>query len=212
MKTITWLVMMALSYGATETRTFDSGTAGNLPSGWMSSGPAWRVVKDSTAPTQPYVLAHFPPEGGTAGLAPAILENPDFSNGEVSVKFKALSGTPEQDAGLIWRYRDERNYYLVRADARGNNVAMFKVENGVRTPLVPRGRTPGSYAIRHRVRPDDWNILKVTFSGPNFAVYYDHRRILQVDDRTFARPGRVGLWTRPASAARFDNFRVVSKP
>ena len=211
MKTFTWLVMLAMSTGTTETLTFDSATVGKLPSGWATAAGGsqpWRVVKDASAPTQPYVLAHVPPDP----LSPvAILEMPDFSDGEVSVKFKALSGKSDQDAGLVWRYRDEKNYYVVRADAREKNVVLYKVEDGRRIPLAPRGRPANAYKVKHRVTPDGWGILKVTFKGPLFSVYYDHRRIFQVDDRTFGQPGRVGLWARADSAAYFDNFRVVSK-
>ncbi len=212
MKTLAWLVMLAMSPGVTETLTFDSATVGKLPSGWATAdagaSAAWRVVKDPSAPTKPYVLAHVPP----APRAPvAVLDKPDFSDGEVSVKFKALGGRPEQDAGLVWRYRDDNNYYVVRADAREKNLVLYKVEDGKRIPLAPRGRPANAYSVKHPVNPNDWSILKVTFKGPLFSVYYDHRRIFQVDDNTFRSPGKVGLWARADSTAYFDNFRVVRR-
>jgi hypothetical protein len=85
------------------------------------------------------------------------------------------------------------------------------VEDGKRIPLAPRGRPANAYTVKHPVTPNDWSILKVAFKGPLFSVYYDHRRIFQVDDRSFSRPGKVGLWARADSAAYFDNFRVVRK-
>ncbi|MCL4401693.1 MAG: hypothetical protein M1436_03380 [Acidobacteria bacterium] len=213
MKTLTWLVMLAMSSNFTETLTFDSATIGKLPSGWAATTarpgatPPWRIFKDPSAPTQPYVLAHIPPDRENPLAPVAILEKPSVKDGEVSVKFKAVGGKPEQDAGVVWRYLDENNYYFVRADAVEKNVAMFKVEDGKRIPLAPRGRR--AYPVKHRVTPNAWGILKVAFKGHTFSVYYDHRRIFQVQDPTFSQPGKVGLWTRAESTAYFDNFRVV---
>src|SRR3954465_12392912 len=38
----------------------------------------------------------------------------DFTGQDVtlSVQFKALSGKGDQGAGLVWRYRDQNNYYV----------------------------------------------------------------------------------------------------
>jgi hypothetical protein len=211
MKTLTWLVMLAMSPSITETATFDSSALGRLPAGWTASAPRWQVMKDPSAPTPPYVLAHIPSAQNPAVSPVALLEKPALQDGEVSVKFKPLSGRPDQCAGLVWRYQDENNYYFVRADVAAKNVVMYKVENGKRIPLAPRGRPAASYPVKHVVTPNDWSILKVTFNGPVFSVYYDHRRIFRVEDGTFSNSGKVGLWARASSAAYFDNFRVVTK-
>ena len=50
----------------------------------------------------------------------------------VSVRFKPVSGTVDQAAGLAARYRDQDNYYIVRANALENNVRLYKVERGKR--------------------------------------------------------------------------------
>ena len=64
---------------------------------------------------------------------------------DLSVKFKPVSGKKDQAAGLVWRYRDKDNYYIVRANALENNVVVYKVENGKREdlPLKGEGRTYG---------------------------------------------------------------------
>src|SRR5512144_2132567 len=33
---------------------------------------------------------------------------------DLAVEFKALSGSGDQGAGLVWRYRDANNYYVTR--------------------------------------------------------------------------------------------------
>ena len=66
------------------------------------------------------------------------------------MKFKLISGRVDQAAGLVWRYRDENNYYIVRANALEDNVVLYKVENGRRTPLGPVGRSD-DYGVEHPV-------------------------------------------------------------
>ena len=63
----------------------------------------------------------------------------DLVNGEVHVKFKPISGSVDQAAGLVWRYQDEDNYYIVRANALEDNVVLYKVQGGKRTDR--RGQT-----------------------------------------------------------------------
>jgi hypothetical protein len=44
----------------------------------------------------------------------------------ISVKFKAISGSVDQAAGIVWRYRDPDNYYVVRANALEDNLVLYK--------------------------------------------------------------------------------------
>jgi hypothetical protein len=48
----------------------------------------------------------------------------------VSVSFRLVSRTVDQAAGLVARYRDKDNYYIVRANALENNIRLYKVERG----------------------------------------------------------------------------------
>ena len=133
----------------------------------------------------------------------AILNDVTFRDGDVSVRLKPVSGREVQAGGLVWRYRDENNYYLARANALEKNVQVFKVENGVRHPLMA--------GVHHEIPSNAWSILKVSARGNRFQVYMDHRRILQGWDNTFMSGGKVGLWTVADSVTYFDEFRVNPK-
>ena len=67
------------------------------------------------------------------------------ANVDLSVLFKPVSGRVDQGAELVWRFRNEDNYYVVRANALEDNVVLYKVEDGRRTdlPLKGLGRTYG---------------------------------------------------------------------
>jgi len=195
---------------------FDNSALGKVPAGWIVPGnhdPAarWEVRKDPTAPTAPYVFAPVPanPRGDEFSLA--ILNSMAVRDGDISVRLKPVGGHDDPGGGLVFRYRDERNYYLVRADSHAGEVTVFKVENGRCTPIRPRGAPPATFAVKHPIQPNTWNILKVSVRGTRFQVYVNHRRLLQADDGTFSGAGKVGLATVADSITYFDDFRVYTK-
>jgi hypothetical protein len=116
-----------------------------------------------------------------------------------------VSGRVDQAAGLVWRYRDENNYYIVRANALENNVVLYKVQDGRRTPLGPVGRTD-DYGVKHPVPAGQWSTLGVSFDDTRFGVTFDGQALFEVIDSTFTDAGSVGLWTKADSVTYFDGF------
>jgi hypothetical protein len=209
MKTISWLVSVGLIASAGRVINFDNAPLGMTPPGWTvamtnrGGAPRWEIRKDGSAPTQPNVLAQVSNDPTGDRFPLAILDNMSLRDGDVSVRIKPVAGREDQGGGLVWRYRDANNYYLVRANALEENVALYKVENGRRIPLAP--------GVKHDIPSNGWSILKVSVRGNRFQVYLDHRRILQGWDNTFAAAGKVGLWTVADSVTYFDDFRVYPK-
>jgi len=170
----------------------------------MNGGEAsrWEVRKDQTAPTQPYVLAEMSNNASTVRCPLAIFNAVTLRDGDVSVRIKPVSGHADQAGGLVWRYRDPNNYYVARENARTQNVAIYKVENGARTEIG---------TVTHDILPNTWGILKVSVRGNRFQIYMNHRRIWEGEDNTFKGPGKVGLWAQADSVTYFDDFRVYPK-
>ena len=49
-------------------------------------------------------------------------------------------------------------------------------------------------------------------NGRLLEVYYNGSKLLpEVEDDTFAGPGKVGLWTKADSVTQFDDLTVESK-
>jgi hypothetical protein len=192
---------------------FESMKANAPPRGWRltktdgGERPRWEVVSDATSPAQPKVLAQLSADR-TSGRFPLAL-HPDavIANGEIAVQFRPISGRVDQAAGLVWRYRDENNYYIVRANALEDNVVLYKVENGRRTSLGPVGRS-NDYGVKHEVPPGRWSTLGVAFDGQRFTVSFDRQPLFEVVDTTFTEAGRVGLWTKADSVTYFDGFEI----
>lgn len=198
-----------------ETVTFDQAGAGSAPSGWtvamthQGGAPKWEVLRDESAPSTPNVLGQVSTDR-TAGRFPlAIWDRMSLKDGTVAVKFKAVSGAIDQGAGLVWRYRDANNYYIVRANALENNVVLYKVQNGERVSLAPKGAVSNAYGVKHSVPKQKWTSLAVIFHGNLFTVKLDGDKLFEVEDTTFTGAGKTGLWTKADSVIYFDDFQVV---
>jgi hypothetical protein len=211
------LLLVLPIIGAAETFNFDSAQPGSLPPGWTvamthtGGAPKWEVLNDPTAPSKPNVFAQTSNDPTDGRFPLAIWDRANFQNGELSVRCKAISGKGDQGAGLVWRYRDPNNYYIVRANALEDNVVLYKVQNGRRTSLAPKGTPAGTYGVNHKVPTKTWNTLRVTFSGPLFSVFFNGERLFDVEDSTFRDAGKAGLWTKADSVIYFDDFDVIQK-
>lgn len=209
MKPLVVLFALGLTASTGKVINFDTDQLGKIPPGWSvamtnhGAPPQWQVLKDQTAPTKPYVLAQTSRDSGGTRCPLAILDGISVQNGDVSVRVKPVSGQEDRAGGVVWRYRDANNYYLVRANALTKTVTLLKVENG-RVQQI-------SAPVTHDIPSNAWSILKVSVRGDRFQVFVNHRRILQAQDRTFRTSGKVGLWTAADSVTYFDDFRVYPK-
>ena len=214
MKRAGLLLLLVASPVFTQVIAFDSAHPGSVPSGWSvamthsGGSPKWEVRTDESAPSPPNVLAQVSDERTSGRYPLAIYEKADLGDGELSVKLKPISGKVDASGGLVWRYRDENNYYVVRANALEGNTVLYKVENGKRSSLAPKGMPPGTYGVKHAVASKQWSTLSVEFRGSLFTVFFGDKQLFQVEDDSFANSGKVGLWTKADAVTYFDDFQV----
>lgn len=149
------LLITALSFGAAQSEAirFSGAIPARLPAGWTvamthtGAPPRWEIVRDAAAANHSNVLAQLSRDK-TAGRFPlTIWERALLQDGEVSVAFRTVDGSIDQAAGIVWRYQDPNNYYIVRANALENNVVLYKVERGIRASIAPKGLPSRSYGI-----------------------------------------------------------------
>src|SRR2546429_103474 len=126
----------------------------------------------------------------TPRFAVAAALSPSFTDSSVSVKCKPVSGHVDRACGLVFRYGDENNYYLTRANALEDNVRFYYVKNGRRIQLANwSGKVTSSV----------WHELRVDFQGDHVEAYWDGTKRIDAHNRTFSGPGRVGVWTKADS-------------
>jgi hypothetical protein len=200
-----------------EVLRFDRSAEGSVPVGWSvamthsGGAPKWEIVRDDSAPHPPMVLAQVSRDP-TAGRFPLVIwERASLKNGEVSVAFKPVDGNIDRAAGIVWRYQDPNNYYIVRANALENNVVLYKVEAGTRLSIAPKGLPSRSYGVKHEVPSARWSTLRVVFMGNLFTVFLNGERLFETEDQTFTGAGKVGLWTKADSLTYFTDFTFIKQ-
>jgi len=194
---------------------FEKDAPGAPPAGFTTaltgSGKpgVWVVVEDQTALSGHLVLAQTDADSTSSRFPLCVLDGVTAKDAEISVKIKPVSGREDQGAGIVWRYRDKDNYYIVRANALEGNVVLYKVQNGKRTdlPLKGEGRT---YGKKTPVPSGSWSTLAVNVNGSVFEVSFNGTKLYAVEDATFPEPGKIGLWTKADSVMRFDDLRIVT--
>jgi hypothetical protein len=202
-----------LVHGATRKVDFSDDTAGQSPRGFefgytANVGAPGKWVVQAEGPNK--YLAQTDPDSTRSRFPVAVLSDVSAADVELSVRFRPISGRVDQAAGLVWRYRDQDNYYIVRANALEDNVVLYKVENGKRTdlPVKGEGRT---YGKKTEVPAKQWSTLRVVANGRLFEVHFNGTKLYDVEDATFAQPGKVGVWTKADSVTQFDDLTIVTK-
>ena len=120
------------------THDFETAKVGEVPKGWTvartgtGEGSVWKVVEDKTAPKGPKVLAQTA-DSPAAMFNLCVADDARFADVEVSVSFKAVEGKKDQGGGVVWRYADEKNYYVARFNPLEDNYRLYHVVDGKRT-------------------------------------------------------------------------------
>jgi hypothetical protein len=156
---------------------------------WVRRASGGRPVLAQTVETQPWAVA--------------LLEEQAFSDVDVSVRFRPISGKEDASGGIILRARDGQNYLLVRANALENNFRLYTLINGTR-------RTLASARVREP-KLGEWHTLRVTATGPRIQAWLDGAALLDHKDTSYTR-GFIGLWTKADSVTEFAELSATGAP
>src|SRR5438876_9446820 len=139
---------------------------------------------------------------GNSMLPLLIADEGSFQDLDLSVKFKAVSGSIDRAGGLVFRLKDPNNYYIVRSNALENNYRLYHVVNGRRSQFA---------GANLKVTSGEWHELRVEAAGNKITCYYDGNKKIEATDDTFKDAGKVGLWTKADSVTYFDDLKVTAK-
>lgn len=175
----------------------------------------WRIVMDEVPPllaplsdkapvvTRRAVLAQLSQDPTDERFPILVYEGETFTDFTLTTRFKAVRGTRDQMAGVVFRLQDERNFYVVRASARGNTFRFYKVVDGQRsTPIGPQIEIPSGV----------WHELSVECKGTQIRCRLNGQDVIPpLNDTSFAR-GRIGFWTKSDSVSYFADTRIIYTP
>ena len=199
------LAFAGVSPAAQLVLDFDTTEVGKLPADFSTAltgggGPVmWMVKEDASAPSGGKVLAQTSTDTTDYRFPLCVYGKFMARDVAVAVRFKAVSGKVDQAAGLVVRFQDKDNYYIVRANALEDNVRLYKVVGGNRKQFA--GKTV-------QVSAGAWHTLKLATQGNHFTVFFDDARLFEADDDTLPQPGKVGFWTKADSVTYFDDLTI----
>ena len=184
---------------------FDSDNNGKIPNDFSNqlTGKGglgkWEVIKDDTAPSISNVIAQTSQEYFGYHFSMAINEKEIYDDFKLIVKFKGAKGREDRGGGPVWRYQDNNNYYIARANPLENNYRVYKVVNGNRIQMD---------SARLKVTSGEWHTIKIITRKDHIQCFYDGQPYLEVEDNTFQKGGKIGLWTKADAVTYFDDLEV----
>ena len=131
-----------------------------------------------------------------------VAEKSNYLDVDLRVDFKAVAGKIDQGGGLVWRYKDAKNYYLSRMNPLEDNFRLYKVVDGKRTQLA---------TVDVKAAAGKWHSLRVVQDGDRIRCYFNGKLELDAEDKTFNEPGKVGLWTKADAQTHFAGLKVEGK-
>ncbi len=166
-----------------------------------SAFPAFNESKTSLA--QHAVMAQTSRDGSDERFPLLLLSNEVFRNFKFTTRFKMVDGLTEQMAGVVFRFQNSSNYYVVRASALGKNIRFYKVVNGLRSdPIGPKVE----------IGVGEWHSLAVKCEGNQINVFLDEKSVMPaLGDNTFTE-GRLGFLTKSDAVSYFADAAVDYTP
>ncbi len=126
----------------------------------------------------------------------------NFTNGKITVRFKAIAGRIDQGAGILFDLKANGDYYAIRANPLENNLVLWRFKQGRRSSVSWVRNVPTASRKWHNLGVIiDKNIIKGYVNGKQ---YLNHKLPQPVS-------GKVGLWTKADSVIYFDDYTVIAK-
>src|SRR4029453_4382811 len=152
----------------------------------MPGAPSGRKVLVQRATRNPFDVIVAPPG--------------PYTDVDVSVKFRPISGREDPSGGIIFRFADGR-YYVVRANALEDNFRLYAYDRG-RRQLASASVKPPALG--------QWHTLRVVAVGDQIQAWLNGTQYPNPRDSRFTS-GAVGLWTKADSITAFDDLVIRGK-
>jgi len=159
----------------------------------------WRVVADPTATAQK-AIAQTSKDTTDYRFPLAVYTAVSAKNVDVTVRFKPVAGQVDEAGGIAVRLTTLDDYYVVRANALEDNVNFYRVVKGRRSQIK---------GVSTKVAANQWHTLGLRAEGDRFTASFDGKPLFTVEDKTFATPGKVALWTKADSVTHFDTISIT---
>jgi hypothetical protein len=219
-----WLALAVSASGAEITIHFSDFALGQSPTNFHNAlagagqPPDWKIVTDESPPAltplipqvtptasaiRRPVLAQLSRDATDEHFPMLIYDGQVFKNFKLTAPFKIIGGAAEQMAGVVFRFQNASNFYVLRASALGRNVRFYKVVDGVRSaPIGP--------ALD--IATNTWHTLGVKCEGNQIICALDDKPVMTtLNDSSFSA-GKIGFWTKSDAVGYFGDTTIAYTP
>ncbi|HNQ72124.1 MAG TPA: DUF1080 domain-containing protein [Verrucomicrobiota bacterium] len=164
----------------------------------------WRAVREATPDaTNQVVLAQLSADVKDEHFPVLVYAGAVFDDFTLTTRFKIVDGVAEQMAGVVFRYQDEKSFYVVRASVLGQNLRFYKVVGGLRSPPIGPNLP---------LAKEVWYTLRVQCQKNKIRIWLNDQPVIpELTDTSFAS-GKIGFWTKSDSLSRFAETRIEYTP
>src|SRR5512135_295154 len=122
---VVWLLtasfaMVASAQTVKRTWTFDDEATGRIATGFTNEVGEWTVV----ASDRGKALAQSANNPNSV-FNITLIGDTNAKDVDLSVRMKPIAGETDQGGGLVWRAKDEKNYYLARYNPLEDNFRLY---------------------------------------------------------------------------------------
>ena len=198
------ITVTALAFGQPRTFAFDADAAGKVPKGFTSystgGGAAgkWVVTEMSDAPSGKHVVVQTDADKTDSRFPVLVADGVDYTDLDLSIRAKVISGKVDQGMGLVFRFRDPKSYYVVRANPLENNFRLYRMVDGKRLQFA---------SVNVKMPANQWHTIRVVAKGDHITCWFDGKQLIDAHDKTYST-GKIGLWTKADSVIAFDDLAV----
>ncbi len=153
--------------------------------------------------TQHAVLAQLSQDPADERFPMLVYDKETFKDFKLTTRFKIVSGVAEQMAGIVFRYQNASNFYVIRASALGHNLRFYKVVNGLRGNLLGPDLD---------ISTNVWHTLGIQCQGNQIICLLDEHSVMPtMTDNTFTA-GKIGFWTKSDAVSYFGDTTINYTP
>ena len=216
-----WLALVLPAAGAEIKIDFGDVPIGQMPTNFHAvlaggGGPGeWKIVMGEVPPllaplspqapvvTRRAVVAQTSTDPADERFPMLIYDGGTFKDFTLTTRFKIVSGVAEQMAGVVFRFQNESNCYVIRASALGHNVRFYKVVNGIRSdPLGPEAEVSTGF----------WHTLTVQCQGNQITCWFDGKLVMPPLQDNSLTAGKIGFRTKSDTVAYFGDTTISYTP
>ncbi|HEV2319058.1 MAG TPA: family 16 glycoside hydrolase [Verrucomicrobiae bacterium] len=176
----------------------------------------WKIVTDgmpsaftpffsSNAPVMNHipVLAQVDTDPTDNRFPMLVYDKETFKDFTLATRFKIVSGVAEEMAGIVFRYQNPSNFYVIRVSALGHNVRFYKYINGQFVDPATVGA---------KISVGAWHTMKVQCLGNQIYCWIDGQMAMPLTVTTTFSTGKVGFWTMSDSLTHYGDTSITYSP